>query len=555
MPHENDDRPSSPLTEAESGPIGEPRERETEASDPERPSSDAPPEAALADPPTALQAFVDRIPGPALACDPDTLAIRAVNDPAAALFGIDSRTLTFMGVPDLGETGETTDGEPVETVLDAVGDDGNNGSGGDDDDDGDRRGGGDDGDDGDGGGDARGDARKRFEWTVERGDGDRRRVAVVARRTTIDGRDRIVLGVTDVTPRARAEREVRTDRRLIEAVSRTVPAALFRVDANGTLSWWNDRLVEDVGDAEPALSGRELTGLFDDEDAEDVAGAVARVYRAGDVVTVEPTLVTRAGEDVPYRLTLGPVTGRDGAVVGAVGIGEDRTGAATREERVAVLTRVLRHNFRNDLNAIVGFSEQAMRRAGDPVTESQLERVVDTAGRLLRAGETARRIDGLIEDRPEPVPIRLSAAIEAAVEALPDDVAEEATIEVAAPEGIAVSAVERFPEALTELVDNAVRHAEGGDARVRIRAAELPSESWASLVVADDGPGIPAAERAVLTGEETPLDHSSGLGLWYVNWVVSAGGGSVDIAESKGGGSRIELTLRLADSRGDADSR
>jgi K+-sensing histidine kinase KdpD len=51
----------------------------------------------------------------------------------------------------------------------------------------------------------------------------------------------------------------------------------------------------------------------------------------------------------------------------------------------------------------------------------------------------------------------------------------------------------------------------------------------------------------VLTGEETPLDHASGLGLWYVNWIVTAGGGSLDIAESKAGGSRIELSLRAAE--------
>jgi len=82
---------------------------------------------------------------------------------------------------------------------------------------------------------------------------------------------------------------------------------------------------------------------------------------------------------------------------------------------------------------------------------------------------------------------------------------------------------------------------------VSVTAVELPSESWTSLVVADDGPGIPPAERSVLTGEETPLEHASGLGLWYVNWIVTAGGGTFDITESKTGGTRIEIELRTAD--------
>lgn len=44
--------------------------------------------------------------------------------------------------------------------------------------------------------------------------------------------------------------------------------------------------------------------------------------------------------------------------------------------------------------------------------------------------------------------------------------------------------------------------------------------------VADDGPGIPDHERAVLEdGRETPLEHGSGLGLWIVVW---KSGGAVE---------------------------
>jgi signal transduction histidine kinase len=265
-------------------------------------------------------------------------------------------------------------------------------------------------------------------------------------------------------------------------------------------------------------------------------------------------LLTRSGERVPFRLSVGPVTDGD-RVVGAVGVGEDLTEASLREERLAVLTRVLRHNFRNDLNVVTGFTGQAIEAVDDPELTGQLERVVDTAERLLRLGETSRKVERLLSQRPSPRPVALSAAVEAALESLPADLRERAAVEVDVPEGIVVSAVAFLPEAITELVDNAVRHNDAADPRVRISAAELPSESWVSLVVADDGPGIPPVERAVLTGEETPLDHASGLGLWYVNWIVTAGGGSLDIVESKAGGSRIELSLRVAEEprSGDAD--
>jgi sensor histidine kinase regulating citrate/malate metabolism len=40
---------------------------------------------------------------------------------------------------------------------------------------------------------------------------------------------------------------------------------------------------------------------------------------------------------------------------------------------------------------------------------------------------------------------------------------------------------------------------------------------------------IPEQERAVLqSGTETPLDHTSGLGLWLAVWGVRSLGGTID---------------------------
>jgi signal transduction histidine kinase len=286
-----------------------------------------------------------------------------------------------------------------------------------------------------------------------------------------------------------------------------------------------------------------VTTLFDDETRDAVAEALRRVYRDREPADCQATLLTRSGERIPYRLALGPVVD-GGEAVGAIGVGEDRTEASIREERLAVLTRVLRHNFRNDLNVVTGFTERAIETVEDPELEMELERVVDTAERLLRVGETSRRVERLLADRPAPGLIDLAAAVDEALVTVPSELREDADIDIDVPEGITVSAIGYLAEAIAELVENAIRHSESDRPRVEITAAELPSESWASLVVADDGPGIPPAERSVLTGEETPLEHASGLGLWYVNWIVTAGGGSFDIGSASAGGTRIEMELR-----------
>ncbi|OYR83199.1 hypothetical protein DJ71_10670, partial [Halorubrum sp. E3] len=141
------------------------------------------------------------------------------------------------------------------------------------------------------------------------------------------------------------------------------------------------------------------------------------------------------------------------------------------------------------LNVVTGFTGRAIEAVDDPELTGQLERVVDTAERLLRLGETSRKVERLLSQRPSPRPVALAPAVDAALESLPPEIRERAAVDVDVPEGIAVSAVAYLPEAITELVDNAVRHNDADDPRVRISAAELPSESWVSLVVADDGPG------------------------------------------------------------------
>jgi len=456
-----------------------------------------------------VRSFVEAIPTPTLACDPETHAIRAANAPAAELIGQDRGTLTLMGLTDLDETDETVDGDPVGAVVDdAV----------------DREG------------------VTEFEWETvdERG---RRRLAVSLHATTIADERWLIVGLTDVTDRVTAEESLRSQLRVVDAVASTVPAALFQCSVDGTLARWNDRLAADAERDGEELSGTDLTVLFDDETRDGVAEALRRVYRDREPADCEATLLTRSGERVPYRLALGPIVD-DGEVTGAIGVGEDRTEASLREERLAVLTRVLRHNFRNDLNVVTGFTERAIESVDDPDLATELERVVDTAERLLRVGETSRRVERLLSDRPAPTRLDLAEAVDEALISLPAELREGADIEVDVPEGVTVSAIGYLAEAIAELVDNAIRHSEAERPRVGITAAELPSESWASLVVADDGPGIPPAERSVLTGEETPLEHASGLGLWYVNWIVSAGGGSFDIGSASAGGTRIEMDLR-----------
>jgi len=98
---------------------------------------------------------------------------------------------------------------------------------------------------------------------------------------------------------------------------------------------------------------------------------------------------------------------------------------------------------------------------------------------------------------------------------------------------------ERIRQALDDLVDNAIRHGRPGT-RVTISAAH--ERDWLLLVVGDDGPGY-AAE--FLRNGAGPEVTPSGLGLPIVRAIARAHGGSLVLANARGGGATA--TLRIPD--------
>jgi signal transduction histidine kinase len=91
--------------------------------------------------------------------------------------------------------------------------------------------------------------------------------------------------------------------------------------------------------------------------------------------------------------------------------------------------------------------------------------------------------------------------------------------------------------------EDAVDHA---DEPVQIRVGPLRSDDGEldGFYVADDGPGIPPAERAdVLEAGYSTAESGTGLGLAIVNRIVEAHDWSVTVTESEAGGARFEVRI------------
>jgi len=132
-------------------------------------------------------------------------------------------------------------------------------------------------------------------------------------------------------------------------------------------------------------------------------------------------------------------------------------------------------------------------------------------------------------------------AVERAVATLYENV----TVDTAGDRSAEVR-VERqdLDEMLGNLIENAAKY---GGGRVFV-TVEAPANGVVSILIEDDGPGIPAAKRSELFTRGTRLDTTgkpgTGLGLAIVRDVAEIYGGSVSLEESEDlGGLMARLTL------------
>lgn len=216
----------------------------------------------------------------------------------------------------------------------------------------------------------------------------------------------------------------------------------------------------------------------------------------------------------------------------------DVTDRQTREQRLSVLNRVLRHNVRNELDVVLAYAD----RIDD---EDVREGIRDSATDLVELSSKAREAeDVMTASAGSPEPVDLAAVAREVVEQY-RTAERPCEVALSCPDEVLVSSHRSVVRrVLSELVDNAITHTDHAP-HVEVTARARP-DGAVELVVADDGPGIPAREREILgDGTETQLEHGSGIGLWFVNWAVTQLGGNLSFRENEPTGSVV--TVRLYD--------
>lgn len=265
-------------------------------------------------------------------------------------------------------------------------------------------------------------------------------------------------------------------------------------------------------------------------------GALGLTIPTGVVLALALNETTLIGSG-PFIATLG-AGGVTGALYGTVtALNAEAERVRRLHQRNQVLQRVFRHNIRNGMNVVQGYSrllsedlDEENKRLARKI-EREARSVVDLAD-IARGFET-------IEDVDEQVPIDLVDIVSEVIETL-TEYYPEVEIETDLPAANYVQADDAIEIAVWNLLEFAIHRS--SDAPVSVRVTE--DEGKVKLTVIDRGTPISEeAMRILERGSEAPLEHMDGVDLWVVKWLFETLGAELHIGSNDATGMRAAVVF------------
>jgi PAS domain S-box-containing protein len=359
-----------------------------------------------------------------------------------------------------------------------------------------------------------------------------------------DGRYRGVAGVVrDITERTERERELEQ----YETILETIPDEVYSLDPEGYFTRVVPPINAEVtttGYRPEELVGEHVSKIMDADDIAKGEAEIAALLSADDRehASFEMEIITADGERVPIEnhiATLPP--DENGHFRGTVGVLRDITERKAREreleaqnERLDRFASIVSHDLRNPLNVAQGRLEQA--RENPDCDGEALEAVAWAHDRMGVLIENVLAIARERDPSPDAEPVDLATLVEDCWQ----------HVETAdAMLRIETEAVIRADRArVTQLLENLIRNAvDHGGPGVTLTVGDCTDAAGGGFFVADDGPGIPPAEReAVFESGYSSDGGGTGLGLAIVQQIADAHGWTITVREGDDGGTRFDIT-------------
>ena len=368
----------------------------------------------------------------------------------------------------------------------------------------------------------------------------------------------IVVVFRDVSERKRAEHE----RAWLAAIVDSTDDAIVSKTLDGIVTSWNPGASSLFGYQPAEIVGKPITTIIPPELHSEEVEILARLRRGERVDHYETVRVAKDGRRIDISLTISPIRGEDGTIIGASKIARDvtqrkRTERLLREadQQKDEFLATLAHELRNPLAPICAAAELLKNakslapelRAATAILERQSRHMTHLVDDLL---DISRITSGRIRLQQETV--ELGELVKAVIETHRQS-AETARHQVSlsfagAPIHVNGDRV-RLTQIVSNILHNAIKYTPPGG---RIEIALRTQGQDAVVSIRDNGMGIPAEKLdhifepfAQLATSYEHGDGGLGIGLTLTRKLVELHGGRIE-ARSAGRGMGTEFVIHLA---------
>jgi two-component system, NtrC family, nitrogen regulation sensor histidine kinase NtrY len=347
----------------------------------------------------------------------------------------------------------------------------------------------------------------------------------------------------------RKNREVEGRRRYIETILERVATGVVSLDPAGRIGTLNAAAMR-LLDVDAAIIGRSAVDVFGRADLAPINALLDQAARARTDAFAQEVAVVRQGRELHIAAAVTRLTGTTGDFEGSVLVLDDVT-PLIRAQKVAAwreVARRLAHEIKNPLTPIQ-LSAERMRRKLSTLDPPLTDLVQECTTTIIGEVESLKNlVDEFSQFARMPAPRAVPADLHqlltdalALYNGLFAEVKFERRFDNAIPQ-VRVDP-EQMRRVVINLVDNAIE-ATGRKGTICIETAHDKANSLVRVTVADDGPGIPAAEREKLfLPYYSTKGRGSGLGLAIVRRIVAEHGGSIDVTDNVPTGTRFIIEL------------
>jgi two-component system nitrogen regulation sensor histidine kinase NtrY len=347
----------------------------------------------------------------------------------------------------------------------------------------------------------------------------------------------------------RKHHEVEGRRRYIETILERITTGVISMDSGGAIATINSAATRLLG-LDRSIIGQPAQSVFERPDLQPIAVWLTGAGRGSGEPAAQEIALQREGQELHLAVVATALIGESSAPEGLVIVFDDVT-PLIRTQKVAAwreVARRLAHEIKNPLTPIQLSAERLRRHfAGAPEGAKAL---VDECTSTI-VGEV-ESLKGLVDEfsqfarmpAPKAVPSDLHQLVLESL-ALYNGLFSDVVIEhqFAADLPLVRFDAEQIRRVIINLVDNAVEAMER-KGRIVVETERDQANNVVRIVVADNGPGIPAAEREKLfLPYYSTKRRGSGLGLAIVRRIIAEHGGSIEVGDNEPRGTRFTIEL------------